>query len=107
MCERIEEGDDIGRQIWNRISRIRGDPSAEAALVDGEDTIVPGQERQNPAEREPRVGPAVQKDDGLAARVALFYVMKARSRGEPNAGESHAVSLRHSALSREAAATIA
>ncbi len=89
--ERIEEGDDIGRQIRNCIAGFGTIRVAEPALVDGEYTIVLRQERKNPAEREPRVGPAVQKDDGLAARVALFRVVKARSRREPNGGESHAV----------------
>ena len=83
--EDIEKADDIRRQFGNRIAGFRPIRVPEAALVDGYRTKALGQERQDPAEREPGVGPPVKEDDGLAIAIAAFHVVETQPCPETDA----------------------
>jgi hypothetical protein len=66
---------DIAGEIANLVTRIRLLRVAETALIEDKRMKPTGQQRYDPAEREPGVWPAMQKDDRFAIAIALFCIV--------------------------------
>lgn len=73
-AHRVEEGDDVGREIGLGVASRRLRRPVVPALVERVGVVVARQARQVAVERAVRVGVPVQEDDGLALRAALLDV---------------------------------
>src|SRR5688572_11200296 len=86
----IEKSDDVARHFGNRVPGGWAIGVTEAAQVDGERTNSRGQQRQDAAEGEPGVGPAVQEDDRLPLEIAGFDVVQGRAVWQTDGIETNA-----------------
>jgi hypothetical protein len=84
----VQEGHHVGGEILHGVAAVRPLGVAMAALVHGEGVVARGQQGQDPAEREPRVGVGGQEDDRLPALVALLGIVEPRTAGKARGRES-------------------
>jgi hypothetical protein len=83
----VQEGRHVGGEVLDGVAAGRALGVAVAALVQRVGVVVGGQQGQDPAVGEPRVGVGGQEDDRLPARVALLGVVDQRTGGKPRGGE--------------------
>jgi hypothetical protein len=86
-AEGVEERNGVGSEVGLRVAGGRALGVAMAALAEREGAEGGGQVRQHRRERIPRVGDAVEEEDGLAVGRAGLGVLEAHARRQSDGAE--------------------
>jgi hypothetical protein len=84
----VEKRDGISGEFVDPVTGIQRFRVTEPSLIQDKRMNPMRQQRQNTAEREPRVRPPVQKEDRIAVSIALFRVVNLWTRRQSNSCES-------------------